>query len=478
MKRLSLAFLFISGSACGFAQDQKLSPLENLKAEIYRLQDDADLIHGGWGLCVLDLKKDSVISEYNSATGFVPASSLKVLTTATALSQLGENFRYETKIQYDGTLDSINGVIYGNLYIRGSGDPSLGSKYFAKEKDTISISQRWTRLLISKGITKIEGSVVGDASVFEQDVTPDTWIWGDMGNYYGAGASGLNYRDDLYSLLFQSGNEGDTTKITRVTPTIPGLRMYNYVKAAGTKDNAYVYGAPYSSVRYTQGSIPAHKTDYQVDGSMPDPAYYCAFELDSVLRQRGVVVLKRPSTIRDLRLAGKDQRLHRKTLFAEFSPRLGDIVWWTNKKSVNLFAESLLKTIALRKYGFGTESGGTDAVVSFWQARGIDTKGLYMNDGCGLSRWNSITPRQFVSVLKLMTKDPSFKTFYKSFPEVSPTVVAKGGYITRVRSYTGYATKKNGDLLAFSIIANNYDCPPLDIKKKLDKLMDLIALLE
>jgi D-alanyl-D-alanine carboxypeptidase/D-alanyl-D-alanine-endopeptidase (penicillin-binding protein 4) len=186
MKRLSLAFLFISGSACGFAQDQKLSPLENLKAEIYRLQDDADLIHGGWGLCVLDLKKDSVISEYNSATGFVPASSLKVLTTATALSQLGENFRYETKIQYDGTLDSINGVIYGNLYIRGSGDPSLGSKYFAKEKDTISISQRWTRLLISKGITKIEGSVVGDASVFEQDVTPDTWIWGDMGNYYGS----------------------------------------------------------------------------------------------------------------------------------------------------------------------------------------------------------------------------------------------------------------------------------------------------
>ncbi|HEV7232313.1 MAG TPA: D-alanyl-D-alanine carboxypeptidase/D-alanyl-D-alanine-endopeptidase [Bacteroidia bacterium] len=460
------------------AQDIKLSPLETLKAEIYRLQDDPDLAHGTWGLCVLDVKKDSVMADYNSNTGFVPASSMKVVTTGAALALLGENFRYETKIQYDGTLDSVNGVVYGNVYIRGSGDPSLASKYFLKDKDSVMLTQKWARQLVAKGIRKIEGSIIADAGVFEQDMVPDTWIWGDMGNYYGAGASGLNFRDNLYSVFYQSGSEGDTARISRIYPPMPGMKMYSTVKAAGTKDNAYLYGAPYSNIRFAQGSIPPKRNDYQVDGSMPDPAYYCAFELDSILRMRGVRISEKPASLRDLKLAHKEVKKHRLLLFSEYSPRLAEIVWWTNKKSVNLYAESLLKTIALRKNGLGTESGGTDAVASFWASKGVDIRGLYMNDGCGLSRWNSITPRQFTEMLRVLTKDPNFKSFYRSLPEHNATVVAKSGYITRVRSYTGYATKKNGELIAFSVIANNYDCLPLDMRKKLEKVLDLIGNLE
>jgi D-alanyl-D-alanine carboxypeptidase/D-alanyl-D-alanine-endopeptidase (penicillin-binding protein 4) len=469
----------------GFAQKEKkasvalnLSPIKQLTAEIETLKNDPDLIHGSWGLCVLDVKKDSIVAEYNSEMGLVPASSLKVVTTAAALSILGENYHYETKFQYDGTFDSIKGILHGNLYIKGNGDPTLQSKYFLKEKDSIAISWKWAKLIAAKGIKMIDGSVVADASGFSDDVVPETWIWGDMGNYYGAGAGGLNYRDNLYSVIYQSGNEGDTARISRIWPSMPGLKMYNYVKSGGTKDNAYIYGAPYNTVRIAEGTIPPKRTDYQVDGSMPDPAYYCAYELDSVLRRSGVLVTDKPYTTRDSRLAGKESKKPRKTLFLEFSPRLADIVYWTNRKSVNLYAEAMLKTIALRRKGWAAEGPGTDAVTAFWTGKKVDTKGLYLNDGCGLSRWNSITPHQFVSVLRVVSTESCFKSFYKSLPEYNANVVAKGGYITRVRSYTGYATKKNGELLAFSIIANNYDCNPVEMRKKLEKLMDLIGALD
>jgi D-alanyl-D-alanine carboxypeptidase/D-alanyl-D-alanine-endopeptidase (penicillin-binding protein 4) len=473
---LPLAFSLLSLSSNG--QDMKLSPLEALKAEMYKLQDDPDLIHGTWGLCVLDLKRDTVIAEYNSATGFVPASSLKVLTTGAALSILGENYRYETKIQYDGILDSLNGIIYGNLYILGSGDPSLGSKFFQKEKDTIYPAQRWANLLRSRGIRKIEGAIIADAGVFDSEMVPDNWTWGDIGNYYGAGPSGLNYRDNQYHVYYSSGNEGDTARITRVVPVIPGLKMESTVKAGGTKDYANFYGAPYSNFRYASGTIPPHRTDFEVDVSMPDPAFYCAYELDSVLRKNHVTINGRPTTTREVNALGSNNKKHRFTLFSEYSPKLSDLVYWTNKKSVNLYAESMLKTIAHKKNGIGTVNGGTDAIGLFLTYRKIDIKGLHMNDGSGLSRSNSITPRQFVSILRLISKEPCFKAYYKSFPEYTANVVAKGGYITRVRSYTGFITKKNGELLAFSIIANNYDCTPVDMVKKMEKLLDLMGQLE
>jgi D-alanyl-D-alanine carboxypeptidase/D-alanyl-D-alanine-endopeptidase (penicillin-binding protein 4) len=478
MRKLFFFIGFILFSFFSFAQDVKLSPVETLKAEIYKLQDDPDLTHGIWGICVLDVKKDSVLAEYNSATGLVPASSLKVVTTAAALSLLGENFRYETRIQYDGTLDTINGILYGNLYIRGSGDPTLGSKYFLKEKDSVQLSRKWAARIVAKGIRKIEGAVIADPTIFDSHFTPDTWIWGDMGNYYGAGSSGLNYRDNLYSVMYQSGAEGDTAKISSLYPPMPGMVLTSNVKSGGTKDNAYLYGAPYSNKRYAEGTIPANRKDYQIDGSMPDPAFYCAFELDSLLRQAGLQITEMPASVNEARLFEIEKKKHRKTLILEFSPKLADMVYWTNKKSLNLYAESFLKTLALRRSSVGTETHGTDAVTSFWASKGVDVKGFYMNDGCGLSRWNSITPRQFVSILRIVSKETCFKPFYKSLPEHNANVVAKSGYITRVRSYTGYATKRNGDLIAFSIIANNYDCPPADMRKKLEKLMDLIGLID
>jgi serine-type D-Ala-D-Ala carboxypeptidase/endopeptidase (penicillin-binding protein 4) len=240
VRPIHFLFLLVPGAAFVISSNPYLS---KFKSEVNKLKSDPDLSHGVLGVYVYDVKKDSVLFDLNGNMGLVPASAQKTLTTAAALCIFGEDHTFETKIEYDGTLDSISGVLKGNLYIRGSGDPTLDSKYFREEKDTVELMEKWAAQLLKKGIRKVEGAVIADASVFEDEMTPSTWIWGDMGNYYGAGACGLTFKDNLYTIYFKTGNAGDTARISRVEPVIPGMVIINKVKAGGSTDNCYIYGS-------------------------------------------------------------------------------------------------------------------------------------------------------------------------------------------------------------------------------------------
>ncbi|MEW6467341.1 MAG: D-alanyl-D-alanine carboxypeptidase/D-alanyl-D-alanine-endopeptidase [Bacteroidota bacterium] len=475
---LGFAFFILSGSAClllssSTAADPSAS---QLKSEVEKLKKDPDLAHGMLGIYVLDIKKDSVLVDHNGSTGLVPASALKTVTTAAALCLLGEKFRYGTWLEHDGQFDTLTGVLKGNLYIKGSGDPALGSKYFpCTGLDCVPFTGKWAQGLRNKGLKHIEGAVVADASVMEDGMVSSTWIWSDIGNYYGAGACGINYRDNLYTVYFKTGGTGDSARIVRIDPEIPGMKIINAVKAYGTEDNCYIYGAPYHNKRYATGTVPPHQQEYGVDGSMPDPPLFLAHVLDTAIRFAGIKVAKEPSTVRELKLKKAYAPAKRNIIDSVFSPPLSDIVYWTNRNSVNLYAEALLKTIGLKQAGMGSDGAGTAALTQFWAGKGIDTQGMYLNDGSGLSRWNSITCKQLAMVMKVMSKEKTFGIFYKSLPRQNASVAAKSGYIARVRSYAGYVTKKNGDLLAFAMIANNYDCTAKEMRIKLEKLMEALT---
>lgn len=488
-----------------------------LLEQIHNFQNDSDLIHASWSICVMDVMKDSVIVEYNSHISLIPASTIKIITTATALAMLKWDFRYETVLEYDGTLDTALGVLYGNLYIKGSGDPSLGSEAFKKKSDTVSLTDRWAKIISDKKIKKIEGGIVADATAFEDEIIPYGWIWGDIGNYYGAGASGINYMDNKFTLYFNSGKRnGDSTIISRIFPEIPNMKVLNYVRTRGYTDNAYVYGSPYSLVRYVKGTIPLNKVNYKVEGSIPDPPLFCAQSLDSSLRKIGISISKKASVLRktvpsadeflstDMQDStvtpsttlgsGDVTRVLRTSLHIHTSHTLDKIVYHTNMQSNNLFAESLLKTIAWKKTKFGEDQVGIDIVTNYWKEKKIDLKGFYMSDGCGLSRFNAITTRQLSQILREITRDSVlFYWFYNSLPVAGKSgslgklckgtlaennLRAKSGYMTRVRSYAGYCTSKKGNLLCFAIIVNNYTCNPYRMKDKLEKLMIAIAEIE
>ncbi len=488
IKRSLIIFLFLSQIIFSYSQN-----ISKLSIEIEKLKTDEALKHAVWSICVMPVKKDSILAEYNSAISLIPASTLKIVTTGTALSMLGGDFKFETKLQYDGVFDTITGIIKGNLYIVGGGDPTLESEYFKDKKDSLSTTDKWAELLKKKGIKKIEGAIIGDASIFDDNMIPPQWIWADIGNYFGAGASGLSYHDNKYTLYLKSGALGSKTMITKIKPEIDGLQMINNVSSSGNDDNAFIYGAPYSYYRQIQGTIPANKNNYEVEGSIPDPALYCAQSLESSLKKIGIKITRKSTTTRVLKETDEYLFSNKTTLYKHYSPTLNEIVYWTNFKSNNLYAEHLLKYIAYKKDGIGRENEGTEIITAFWKNKGVDVNGFFMNDGCGLSRSNVITTKTEAQILRLMAKDKNFKAYYRSFPiagKIGPldnfcegtsakdNLCAKSGYITRARGYAGYVKNKKGEMLCFSLLANNYECTPPEMKKKLEKLMIAIAEME
>jgi D-alanyl-D-alanine carboxypeptidase/D-alanyl-D-alanine-endopeptidase (penicillin-binding protein 4) len=492
MKRIYIIILlwFIAGSVsaqimAGFSYPRK----NTLEKAVSTFLKDPQLKNATLGFYAVDIATDSVIAEHNQNTSLIPASTMKVVTTSTALEVLGAYHSFKTNIQYDGFIDS-SCVLHGNIYIKGGGDPALGSKYFQKHYGDFLLE--WADAIAQMGIDSIDGRVIGDAEIFTDDMIPATWIWGDIGNYYGAGPSGLSIYDNLCRLSFNSGpNAGDSTSIECTYPYIPGLEITNKVISSNTKkDNAYIFGAPYSYDRKVEGSIPKGKEGFEVKGNIADPAYLAAFELEHELYKYGIPLSGKATTVRLLKRDGLYAKTTRNDIFTTKSPSLASIVYWTNMLSVNLFAEHLMNSIGVARKGRGSAGSGSVAVQNFWKSKGLDIGGMYVNDGSGLSRYNVVTARQLARILKYMTRRKGYGTLKKSLPVAGKSgtlsgmcrgtraqgnLQAKSGTMTRVSSYAGYVKTLSGKKLAFAMIINNQNCTSAQMRKKFEKLMVAMA---
>ena len=482
LKHITLLILFI----CLIAAVQAQHKTNSIDVAISALAKDFSLKNASISFVVKDLDSSVIISEYNPNLSLPSASTMKVVTTAAALDILGSYLKFETKIMYDGYIDS-NNVLQGNIYIKGGGDPTLGSKYF-KEKYGLFLSS-WVGQIAKLGIDSIAGSVIGDASLFSDEYVASTWSWGDIGNYYGAGVSGLTIYDNTVKFEFSSGPSAhDSTFVDCFYPYTPDLIIDNKVKASNTKkDLAYIYGGPNNPTRTVTGTIPKGQVGYMVKGSTHEPAYVTAFELESALWEYGISVGGNATTIRRMKSSGNYFESERKAIFITKSPTVGQIVYWTNLISNNLYAEHLLKHIGVKKYGDGSVFSSTLAVTKYWSSKGIDMTGFYMNDGSGLSRSNAITASQLVEVLAYMKlKSKYSKSFLSSLPvagktgtlrsigkktKIAGNLKAKSGTMTRIKSYAGYVKSASGRNLAFAIVINNHNCTSFQIKKKLEIVM-------
>jgi len=459
-----------------------------VKDELANLSADEDLKNASISFYAIDLNNNHIIAGVNPNTSLVPASTNKLVTTASALEILGANTRFSTQILYTGKIDTLNRVLYGDIIIKGGGDPCLGS--FRYKKYYEGFINKWASSIKNLKVDSIAGRVIADASIFTQQMIPSTWIWGDLGNYYGAGPSGLSIYENMCRVEFVSGKKkGDTTYVSCINPYIPEFNIENRVISMEVKrDESYFYGAPYDPNRLVKGSIPLNKKEFEVKSSIPDPALLAAFELDMELRSIGVKIANTYTTQRQLGITSKDKELH--LITKTYSPKLSSIVKQTNTHSVNLYAEHLLNQIGIKKYRSGDPESGTLAITEFWKSKGIDVDGFYMNDGSGLSRFNVLTSRQLVLILRYMNNSDNYSTFFKSLPiagktgtirsigrktEAENNLRAKSGYMTRVRSYAGYVTSKSKRNIAFAMIVNNYNCTPYQMKKKMEKIMIKLA---
>lgn len=486
MKHGLIVFLLF---LCPFLFGQKTG--SRLQQEIDRLKNDPVMKHGSLAICVMTADSGKLVAELNSALCMTPASTMKILTAGAALGILGENYRYTTTLEYEGQLDSVNGVLKGNLIIRGSGDPSLGSQFFGSDSKT-GLADKWVNALRGKGIKKIEGAVIADTEIFEDNPVPQGWTWSDMGNYYGAGAYGLNWIDNRYRIYFDSGKEGDTVAIDRFEPEVYGLTLDNQVTSGGKKDDAFIYGAPYAYAQTVSGSIPPNRNDFDVDGALPDPPHFFARWFDGELKKSGITITGAPGTTRLLRrnreIQVKPEPRH--FLASVQSLPLSEIVRHTLMKSDNMYTECLLKTVSLKSAKQGNTDDGIATVLGYWKSLGLDTEALFMKDGSGLSRSNAITTFQQASLLRIARQQTWFASFEAALPlagvngsmaslckgtTAEKNMRAKTGYITRARGYAGFVKDKNGRVLCFSLLANNYNCSAAEMRKRLEKILVAMA---
>ncbi|OQY03616.1 MAG: D-alanyl-D-alanine carboxypeptidase/D-alanyl-D-alanine-endopeptidase [Bacteroidetes bacterium 4572_117] len=490
-----LSILILLLCALSISAQKKAIKLQNhlVNKELAKLIIDEDLKNAAIGFYAVDIKTNEIIAEKNPNMSMVPASTQKIFTTATALEFFGTEHRYKTKIQYSGKIDKTKNILYGNIYINGGGDPTLGSKYFnGKNKQFDFIKYSITEIK-KAGINSIKGSVIADASIYSYEIASPKWLWEEVGNYYGVAANGLTIHDNLYTVHFKSPYQAEKlTKIIRITPEIPNLKFKNEVLSANNNsDEAYIYGSPYTYTRFIRGTIPKGKDDFKIKGAIPDPAYYLAWRFQQDLDSSGIKCTKKANTIRLLEIKGDTIKAKRITLKTIYSPKIIKIIDKTNKNSNNLFAEHLLNHIGYLKYKRGGLQTGTKAVSNFWKLKGMDTDGLRLYDGSGLSRLNSISAKQFVFLLKYMkTKSKHFTAFYNTLPEagtsgtlrslgkntiIAGNLRAKSGSVAKVRAYAGYVKTKSGRELAFSINISNYNCSSREIKRKITGLMVAMA---
>ena len=438
---------------------------------------DNDLLrNASVSLLVLDLNTGQKVSEISPTHSLIPASTMKLLVTATALELLGTDFRFETKLQIGGKIDD-NGVLNGNLYIYGGGDPTLGSA-FVGNRDFL---KQWLTAVKKAGIKSINGSIIADASLFDDEGINPQWSWEDIGNYYAPGIYGISYLDNTARVHLNSNERGSTPMVTKTVPEIPGLTFENNLKSTTIgKDSAYFYGAPRSNVRSIYGEIPMNRSNFVTKMDIPNPPLLLAQHFHDLLIDNGVNISYPPS---DQYHAATNER---KTFYTHQSLPLSRIAKEINFTSNNHYTEQLFRYLALQNSSIATTRGAVQVVRNHWKSKGLAVEQLFMSDGSGLSRTNAVSAEFYVQLLTYMRKQSKVSTgFYDSLPAAGESgtiewilkntplqgkLKAKSGSISRVRCYAGYIDLPNKNY-AFAVLVNNFNGRPRDVIKEIEKYL-------
>ena len=449
MKRIFFALLFLIVNVFVFAQKNALA-----KA-FQKFENDSQLKSAISSLYVINAKTGAVVFDKNSTIGLAPGSTQKIITSAAAYELLGKDFRYKTEF---GLISNEAGT---NLYIKPSGDPTLGSPRWenTKEKNVLS------RIIKAyKNKSGIGSKIFIQNDGWNYETIPDGWVWQDIANYFGAGAEALNWRENQFDLILKSGSTiGDTVEIIGTEPKLISYEISSLATSAarGSGDNSYIYFPLNSNVGVIRGTIPVSEKHFIVSGAMPDAKKQFAFTLLDSLK--GPILSSDVVTINSTK---NFQLIH-----TEISPAFDTIIYWLNKKSINLYAEALLKTIGHQKAKIGSTEKGVELIKNFWKSKGITPVELNILDGSGLSPSNRITTHALVEVLRYAKKQPWLNDFYNSLPE-SNGMKMKSGTIKDVKGFAGYHTSNKGVEYIFSFLVNNYNGSTSSLVQKMYHVLD------
>ncbi|MEO7801679.1 MAG: D-alanyl-D-alanine carboxypeptidase/D-alanyl-D-alanine-endopeptidase [Ginsengibacter sp.] len=434
-----------------------------LKNAVRSLEADSQMRHGLTGLYVVNSKTGEVIINQNAETGMATASCLKVITCATAFELLGHDFTYKTILSTSGLIK--NDTLNGDAIINGVGDPTFGSWRFTSTHED-SIVSGFNKALNQAGVKAINGLFVVNDNIWDDEVIPGGWPWDDIGSYYGAGARAFNWRENQYDIILKSGNKiGDSVQVVETVPAkIEALQLEIKTTSAekGSGDNAYIFMPNGNSKTFVRGTIPINESRFTISGSLPNPA------------QQFIQAFAKQMPLNNIEPHNKKSDTSAGTiLYTHNSPPLDSINFYFLRRSINLYGEALLKTIAYKQTGVGATDSGVNVVKRFWKDHNIEETAINIKDGSGLSPANRVTPKALVYVLQFAASRPWYRSFYYALPEIN-NIKMKSGSIGGVASYAGYVKSKSGTEYTFAIIVNNYNGAGSAIRKKMWAVLDLL----
>ena len=440
---------------------------QKLQKAFTTFEKDSQLKHAISSLYVIDANTGQVVFDKNSQIGLAPASTQKIITSVTAFELLGKDYRYKTEFGFKSDTAWAN-----EIFIRGYGDPTFGSSRFVNTKPENLLNVLYNKLT-EAGYKGNFGLLVVDNQSFETKNIPNGWIWEDIGNYYGAGAGEFNWRENQYDITLRSTpNIGDKVEILAFN----GRKDYkgSFISEAksaakGTGDNAYIY-FPIGNTDYTvRGTIPVNENNFTISGAVSEGSSYFAYDLGSFINNKNKSSFGGSTIGYSYRAFPSSAKI----VYAYYSPPLDSIIYWFNKKSINLYGEALIKTFAYEKKGFGSTDSGVVVVKKFWKEKGIDEDEINIVDGSGLSPLNRITTRSQVQILKYAKAKEWFPYFYNSLPEYNKMSM-KSGTIRGVKGFCGYHKAKNGKEYIFSFLVNNYNGSASSLINKMYKVLDIL----
>lgn len=456
------------------------------QTSLQRFVNHPSLKHASVGVSVVELESGKSILAHDAEKSLTPASVLKLITTATALEVLGENYRYRTEVGLDANDPS-------RILVMGSGDPTLGSEVFPEDP----------RAFFTNSVAALKRSLPTDKEyaiyvidhLFGYDGISPQWTWIDIGNYYAAGAYGISLFDNSYRLVFNTSDRNIPPRIVRTEPEIKGLTFQNSLTHNSTgRDNGYIYGAPFSSERSLRGNIPGGRSEFSIKGDIPDPGLLLGELLAEEMKREGFRVGKVETARVDylsrnpMSRSNADYRVSN-VLFSQVSRPLIEIVREVNVESNNHFAEHLIRTMGRHAnnnvYADALQEG-IDQIAEHWTRKGLDTTPLMMFDGSGLAPQNAVSAEFLTDLLVYMNSRIGVAgAFHDSLPKagqegtlqgflrntrLSGKVSAKSGSIGGVQCFAGYLEDGN-KRYAFAIMVNKFTGSRSDVRGAIEQFL-------
>ena len=458
-KKIAILFLYL----ISFSSVQAQTLSAKINAAYQKFSSNPQLKYATVSFTVLNSSSGELIYGSGENTGVATASTLKTITSATALALLGQDYTFKTEVNYSGNIE--NGILNGDLIIKGGGDPTLGSWRW----ESTTKNQVLNKILFAlqqKGIKEIKGKIVGDDSSWDSQSLPTGWIWQDIGNYYGAGTSALTWGENQFELTFTPDKSvGSGVKIAHEEANYPFLEIKNELTTGnyGSGDNVYAYSAPYTNLIYLRGTY-GIDLKKKIGLSLPNPALAMAYDVQQYLQKNNILSV-------DFTTSRIDPSKSSNSLMVITSPPLKEIVYWFNQKSINLYGEQLLRTLG-EKFGKSASTvDGVKALKKFWEDKGIDPESLNIGDGSGLSPADRVTSLTMAKVLLDSKKQTWFPSYFKSLP-IYNDMKMKSGTISDVLGYAGYSDVDGKTPVCFSLIINNYTGSTSSMRQKMYQLLN------